>query len=183
MHPFTYQQSLLLETLQRLITVIVINVLNNNSSTKKICIDAIILLRNFELDGSENKSITNNLDDFAAHCKIDPGPMNGVTSNVIIYCTHTHFLADPNGLHTCTSLSSFSLTISENVGSKLEWSNAVFSDAIGKLSFGAPTFFPSSLLPSFFESITMFTTSWEFSMLLLFVLNYLLLWRYFFRFD
>ena len=34
------------------------------------------------------KSITNNLDDFAACWKIDPVIMNGVASNVIISCTH-----------------------------------------------------------------------------------------------
>ena len=65
LYPLSYYKSLLLDTLQGLSTANIINVLNNNQSAKKLtCKDAVMLLRNYQLDGGSNKSITNNLDSF-----------------------------------------------------------------------------------------------------------------------
>ena len=47
-----------------------------------------MLLRNCQLDGGASESITNNLDDFTVCWKIDPAPMIGVASNVIVSFVH-----------------------------------------------------------------------------------------------
>ena len=68
MIPSFHPRTMLLGTLEGLSTINIMNVLNNNQSTKTItCKETVVLLNNCQLDGRENKYITNNLDDFETH--------------------------------------------------------------------------------------------------------------------